>query len=88
MIPSDDDAATATTTATTTTVTAGFWQELAAAECRAFLRTFTGRAELRNTTTMVREQRRRQLQLAAGEAAVVKAGDPRGRSLPGMKTIR
>lgn len=64
----------------------GIWQDLAAAECRSFLKTSAGREELRATTAATREQRRRER-----ESRTVTAGGDSSRSsghVPGVSTLK
>ncbi|CAM9575821.1 unnamed protein product, partial [Scytosiphon promiscuus] len=66
-------------------------EDLAAAECRLFLRTAAGREELRATAAAVGEKRQEQLDLSAtvaAAAAAAKLVDPRRSAIPGMRTIR
>ncbi|CAM9441381.1 unnamed protein product, partial [Ectocarpus sp. 4 AP-2014] len=61
-------------------------EELAAAECRSFLKTSAGREELRATTAAVRDQRRQQQQHTAARTAA--AVDPGRESMVGVRIIR
>ncbi|CAM9342694.1 unnamed protein product [Ectocarpus sp. 8 AP-2014] len=61
-------------------------EELAAAECRSFLKTSAGREELKVTTATVRDQRQQQKQHTAARTAA--AVDPWRKSMVGVRTIR